>query len=431
MSAQLFFCFATINDSYQNDHFMKNPFTSYLERLATAASTLSLPESIHASLQKPNTVVQKEIELTRDDGSKEMLAAYRVQFNNARGPYKGGIRFHPGADIDEVSALAAAMAVKCAVVGIPFGGGKGGVQFDPKKYSASEIERISRAFVRSMGDAIGVDKDIPAPDVYTTPTIMGYMLDEFEVMHGRSEPGVITGKPLPLGGSVGRDTATAQGAVHVLEEIVTARGLDRTKLKVAVQGFGNAGYHAARILHGLGYIIVGLSDSKGAIFSPSGLDPIAVEATKRETGTLVGGDSTGTNDDLLVCDCDILIPAALDGQLTAENAENVKASMVLEIANGPTTPDADRVFAQKSITVIPDVLVNAGGVTVSYFEWVQNRQGFYWTETEVAEKLKLIMTNATHAVLEMAQEKKATLRDAAFLIGIRRIADALSARGIK
>lgn len=423
-----------------------NPFESYLIRLRNAGKTLGLSKAQLKALETPDNIVERNIKIARDNGKKQTLHAYRVQFNNARGPYKGGIRFHPGANLDEVKALAAAMALKCAVVNIPFGGGKGGVQLNPKDYSRSEIERVSRAFARAMADFIGVDKDIPAPDVYTTAEIMGYMLDEYEKIKGRSEPGMITGKPLALGGSLGRDTATAQGAVYVLIDMLKASGLRTRGLRVAVQGFGNAGFHAARLLHAMGFTIVGLSDSRGAIFRDDGLDPLHVQKSKHENDTITGiyckggvcddkrmrkdGAHVGTNEELLEVNCDILIPAALNNQLTKENAPRVKAKFVLEIANGPTTPEADAIFEKRGIKVIPDVLANSGGVAVSYFEWIQNREGYYWTEEEVFAKLKLLMDSASQAVWRMAKEKNSSLRDAAFLLGVARIAEALRARGI-
>jgi glutamate dehydrogenase (NADP+) len=424
-----------------------NPFQSYLTRLENAAKTLKLSERLHEELKKPNTIVEKRLDVVRENATRVSLPAYRVQFSNARGPYKGGIRFHPAADLDEVKALAAAMAVKCAVVDIPLGGGKGGVQFNPKEFMRGEIERVSRAWAREFAPSIGVDKDIPAPDVYTNAEIMGYMLDEYEKTVGRSEAGVITGKPLAVGGIVGRDTATAQGGAYVLGEIIKALELDPTKLRVAVQGFGNAGYHIARILHAAGYRIVGLSDSKGALMSERGLDPEAAFRAKHEhdviTALYCPGSvcdeeklerdrvKVGTNEDLLTMECDILIPAALDNQLTKENAGAVKASLVLELANGPTTPEADAVFAERGIHLVPDVLANAGGVTVSYFEWLQNREGSRWSENDVSEKLKPIMISAAQAVWNMARDKDVSMREAAFLLGIRRIAEALHARGIR
>ncbi len=418
-----------------------NPFASYVTRLERAAEMLKLSDAERAALSEPNRIIEKDIELTRDNGTRETLHAYRVQFNNARGPYKGGIRFHEAADLDEVKALAAAMAIKCAVVDIPMGGGKGGVQFDPKQYSDAEIERVSRAFVRAMGDYIGADKDIPAPDVYTNAKIMGIMLDEFQKMHGRNEPAMITGKPLALGGIIGRDTATAQGGVYVLEYFIRALGLAGEKLCVAVQGFGNAGSTAARLLHTAGYSIVGLSDSKGALLSQKGLDVEHVYRAKHELDALTDiycrgsvcneekmaedGVSVATNQELLEMDCDILILAALDNQLTVENAPRIKARVVLELANGPTTPEADAIFARRGITVIPDVLANAGGVTVSYFEWLQNKEGSTWAEQRVREQLKRTMDKASKALFEKSKTMHVSLREAAFLLGVERLAAAI------
>lgn len=415
---------------------IQNPYEQYLGRLVLAATTLNLPVGQLAKLREPDRILETNIKVVRDDGiTHETLHALRVQFSNARGPYKGGIRFHSNADIDEVKALAAAMALKCAVVNIPLGGSKGGVAFDPKHYSATEIERVARAFVRAMHEHLGVDRDIPAPDVYTTPEIMGYMLDEYEKITGRSEPGMITGKPIALGGSLGRDTATARGALYILEEFVDLHKLERSKLRVAVQGFGNAGYHAARLLKELGYNLVALSDSTAAIFGDS-LDPSALQKSKREGKSFadIAVDlklQSGTNAELLETACDILVPAALDNQITGENSSRIKAKIVLEIANGPTTPEADALLHQRGIEIIPDILANAGGVAVSYLEWVQNRQQFYLSEEEVFGRLKLLMTNAFHGVLALARERHIPLREAAFLVGVRRLSEALAARGIK
>lgn len=413
----------------------QNPYEQYLKRLAHAAEALELSDAQLKKLSEPDRIVEADLDLERDNGTHEKLAALRVQFNNARGPYKGGIRFHPGADIDEVKALAAAMALKCAVINIPLGGGKGGVAFDPKQYSPAEIERISRAFVAALHEHLGVDRDIPAPDVYTNAQIMGYMLDEYEKITGVSSPGMITGKPIVLGGSLGRDTATARGAVYVLEELVELRRLERTSLRVAVQGFGNAGFHAARLLTGLGYNVSAISDSSGAVFGDN-LDPAALEKAK-----LMGKSFAetapelelrfGTNEELLESDCDILVPAALENQIIASNAARIKANIILEIANGPTTPEADQILHARKTEVIPDILANAGGVAVSYLEWVQNRQQYYLTEDEVFQRLKMLMSSAFHRVLELARERSIPLREAAFLVGIRRLSEALAARGIR
>ena len=413
----------------------QTPFQNYQTNLKKAAKVLKLNNGEITALETPDRVIEKKIIIQSEAGRKE-LTAYRVQFNNARGPYKGGIRFHPDADLDEVRALAAAMSIKCAVVNIPLGGAKGGVQFNPKDFSEKEIEEVSRAWARTMADNIGKDKDIPAPDVYTTPKIMGYIMDEFEKTTGRSEPGVITGKPISLGGSHGRGTATAQGGVYVLEELLRVSGKNNSKLRIAIQGFGNAGYHAARILHESGHIIVGVSDSKGGIFSEQGFDPLQIFTAKNEHGSLSSAikrlhidAKIISNEELLISDCDVLIPAALDGAITAKNAGIVKAKIIIELANGPTTPEADEILFKRDIVVVPDVLANAGGVTVSYFEWVQNGMNFYWTEEEVLKKLKPIMHNAFTDVWMFAKEHSISLRDASFIIGVKRIHEAMVARG--
>jgi glutamate dehydrogenase/leucine dehydrogenase len=412
----------------------KTPFKNYQTNVAKVAQALGLSDAYVKKLGTPNRIIKKKISIKLDNGKKKTFEAYRVQFNNARGPYKGGIRFHPDADIDEVKALAAAMAVKCAVVGIPLGGGKGGVACDPKKLNQNELDRIARAWGKAMAPYIGANKDIPAPDVYTNGRTMACVLDEFEKFHGRSEPGLITGKPLSLGGSLGRDTATADGGAFVLREALLALGMKKG-LKVAIQGFGNAGGTMAKILHRSGYVVVALSDSRGGIYSAEGLSPEAVEEVKEKHGS-VGDFATGangvkkiSNEEILVCDCDILIPAALDGVIHKDNAKDIKAKVVLELANGPTTPEADEILAKRGVTLIPDVLANAGGVTVSYFEWVQNIANFYWTAKEVRERLEPIMVQSWSAVWKLSVEKKVTLREAAFMVGIGRIAEAMKDRG--
>lgn len=413
----------------------QTPFQNYQTNLKKAASVLNLSENEITALETPDRILEKKITVQTESGEKE-LTAYRVQFNNARGPYKGGIRFHSEADLDEVKALAAAMAIKCAVVNIPLGGAKGGVQFDPKKFSEKEIERVSRAWARAMSDGIGKDKDIPAPDVYTTPQIMGYMMDEFEKVTGRSEPGVITGKPIPLGGSQGRGTSTAQGGVYVLEELLRVSGGSTDGLRIAVQGFGNAGYHVACILYAAGHTIVAISDSKGGIYCAQGFDPKQIFDGKKAYGSVgkaveaLGLDAQIiSNDELLTSDCDVLVPSALDRAIHKDNAGDVKARIIVELANGPTTPEADEILFKKNIIVAPDVLANAGGVTVSYFEWVQNGMNFYWTEKEVLEKLKPIMQSSFNDIWNLAKEHDTSLRDAAFIIGVKRIREAMQARG--
>lgn len=404
-----------------------NPFQSYLERLHKAVAVLGLSGTEEQQLATPNRILEQDIAITRDDGSPETMRAYRVQFNNARGPYKGGIRFHPAADLDEVKSLAAAMAIKCAVVDIPLGGGKGGVQFDPKTHSKAEIEQVARAWVRAFAEHLGRDKDVPAPDVYTTSEIMAWMVDEYEKTTGTKDLAMITGKPIEKGGIKGRDTATAQGGVYALQYMTETLGMSGA-LRVAIQGFGNAGGTMAKLLHAAGHTIVAVSDSKGGIVGDA-LNPVQLEKTKDETGSLSApGTRAVSNAELLEVDCDVLVPAALDNQLTAENAPRVKAKLIVELANGPTTPEADAIFAERGITLVPDVLANAGGVTVSYFEWLQNREERTWTAEEVQEKLKPIMTAATESVWKKSQELKMPMRDAAFVLGVERIAKALAGK---
>jgi glutamate dehydrogenase/leucine dehydrogenase len=409
-----------------------SPFEQIKKHIADALASLGVSDTETEILMTPDAIREATLEVETKKGS-EKLSAYRVQFNNARGPYKGGIRFHPNADLEEVKALAATMAVKCAVIDVPLGGAKGGVAFDPKQYDEADIETISRAYIRAMAPYVGVDIDIPAPDVYTTPEIMGWMLDEYEKAVGHSEPGMITGKPLALGGSVGRDTATARGAVHVLDAYVRDQSIAPSDLTVAIQGFGNAGAVIAKFLHDEKYKIVAVSDSKGTLYSTDGLNPEAVDAAKKSGGSVTSYAESGAQaldlDAVLGVECDILIPAALDNQIRADNVKNVKAKIILELANNPTTPEADAALFARGVTVIPDVLANAGGVTVSYFEWVQNRQQYYWTKEEVNERLKRKMISAYAAITARTQSEKISHRHAAYLLGMERIHRAMRLRG--
>jgi len=417
------------------------PFEQVRSHIRTAADALGLSKEEKAVFETPQASIEKELSITKTDGTTETLQAYRVQFNNARGPYKGGIRFHPKADIEEVKGLAAAMAVKCSVVGIPFGGAKGGVVIDPKKYDAHEIELVSRAYARAFAPHIGVDIDIPAPDVYTTPQVMAHILDEYEKVVGHSEPGVVTGKPLSLGGSAGRDIATAQGGVFVLEELIRAKGMSSKDTRIAVQGFGNAGATMAELLYDAGFTIIAVSDSQYTVYSEKGLNPHDIARAKKE-GTSVASlfekDTTAMQEGqvallspeaVLSLDTDILIPAALDNQIHADNVDSVSARIILELANNPITPEADAALNARDVLVIPDVLANAGGVTVSYLEWVQNRQGFYFSHEEVMTRLRGIITSAYGAVRMMAEKEGCSQREAAYRIGVLRIHEAMKARG--
>ena len=421
------------------------PYTRFQDTLQKALKHMNLSKEEADILSEPQHIRKKEISLKKDNGSTDTLQAFRVQFNNARGPYKGGIRFHPEADEQEVKALAALMSIKTAVVDIPFGGGKGGVQCNPKEFSSAELQRTARGFVQAFSDYIGPLQDSPAPDVNTNPKIMAWMRDEYEKITGSFSPSVITGKPLSYGGSEGRGTATARGGYYILRELMDREALNPTELKVAVQGFGNAGAQIARYLAEDGYIVVAVSDSQGGIYSEDGLDPVRIAKYKDKTGSVAGEYCEGsvcdidrmnmdnvkkiTNDDLLVCDCDILIPAALDNVLTKDNAADVKARYILELANGPVSPEADHVFEKNDVLVIPDVLANAGGVTVSYFEWSQGLSGEQWTEDRVDSELKRIILKAVTNVRREARRKDVSYRIAAFLVGLGRITEAMRVRG--
>lgn len=379
------------------------------------------------------------IPLRRDDGSLHAYKGYRVQFDDTLGPCKGGIRFHPDVNLDEVQSLAFWMMVKCAVVGLPFGGGKGGVCVNPKELSRLELERLSRGYINELADVIGPDRDIPAPDVYTNPTVMGWMSDQYNTITRKHNPAVITGKPVELGGSLGRGDATARGGFYVLEALRNKFDLPKEPT-VVIQGFGNAGYHFARLAKNAGYKIIAVSDSKGGILCEEGLDPDSVYQIKNEQRELRAVYCDGsvctnvdhkkvTNDELLEIECDVLVPAALENQITEKNAKDIKAKIVLELANGPTDFDADQILFERGITVIPDILANAGGVTVSYFEWVQNRAGDYWEVERVHERLKKRMEEASLSVFQRKTDKKCNMRTAAYLEAIARVGTAIEAKG--
>lgn len=421
------------------------PYQRFQALLEESMQRMELSDEHKKLFREPQHIHKADLTITRDDGSTASFPAFRVQYNNARGPYKGGIRFHELADEDEVKSLAALMAFKTAVVGIPFGGGKGGIQLDPKKMSKKELEALSRAYVRAFVKHLGPDKDCPAPDVNTTGEIMAWMRDEYENITGSYAPAMITGKPMSLGGSLGRDTATARGGFFILQELMQLEAKDPQNMRVIIQGFGNAGAHMAEFLHGSGYTIVGLSDSQGAIYCAEGLDPQRIEKYKKSTGSVLGEYCKGsvcdtekmkmdnvqkvTNEELLELPCDILIPAALDNVINEGNAAKVKAKYILELANGPTTPEADEILKKNGVTLIPDILANAGGVTVSYFEWVQGRSGEQWTAARVDEDLRRIILEAFHDVHKEAHNENLTHRQAAFSIGLKRIVDAMRSRG--
>lgn len=412
---------------------MATAFTNALEQLSAAAKLLRLPVEMTALLSQPQRVLTVSIPVRLDSGELRVFTGYRSQHNNARGPFKGGIRFHQDVSLDEVMALSTWMTWKCAVIGIPYGGGKGGVIVDPKKLSTGELERLSRGYIRAIADFIGPDQDVPAPDVNTTPQIMAWMRDEYERIVGHQAPGVITGKPLSYGGSEGRGYATAQGGMYVLQRVLADKGWDKATSTIAIQGFGNAGSFMAKILAQQGFKIVAVSDSHGGIYNPEGLDIAAVAEVKERTKTLVGAVSGTTkeisNEELLELPVAVLIPAALENVITHDNAAKIQAKLILELANGPVTPEADAILFDKKIDVIPDILSNAGGVGVSYFEWVQNKQGYYWTEAEVLEKLQPLMEDAYKKIAVKQKELNVDFRKAAYCLAVQKVADAEMARG--
>lgn len=417
-------------------------FKDALVRLKKYGEAAGISHDVIESLMHPFSVLKATLPVRMDNGSTAYFTGYRCRYNNTLGPTKGGIRFHPNVNMAEIQALALWMTIKCAVVSLPFGGGKGGIIVDPKNLSALELERLSRAYVRAMADFIGPHTDIPAPDVYTNARIMGWMMDEYEAIKRIKAPGVITGKPVRLGGSLGRDDATGRGAYICILELSKKLQLEPEKTTVAVQGFGNGGYHVARLLHDAGYKIVAISDSKGGIYSPKGFDVASIYEEKQRSRVvravyceqsvceLVDHDVI-SNQDLLSLDVDILIPAALEGVITKDNAASIKAKNIVEVANGPILSSADPIIEENGIQVIPDVLANAGGVTVSYFEWVQNRQGIKWSLEEVHARLQTIMIEAFNEVWDLARNRNLSLRSAAYAVAIGRIGEAVEAHGTR
>jgi glutamate dehydrogenase (NAD(P)+) len=409
-----------------------NPFDLAQRELDDAARLLKLDPGVKELLRRPMREIHFTIPVRMDDGSVKVFQGFRVQYNDARGPTKGGIRFHPEETIDTVRALAAWMTWKCALMDLPLGGGKGGIICDPKKLSQRELERLSRGYIRQLSRMIGPYMDVPAPDVYTTPQIMAWMVDEYSRIQQENHFGVITGKPLNLGGSLGRDTATAMGGTMVVREAANELGIDLSKARVAIQGFGNAGHFFCELVgKEFGSTVVAVSDSKGGIYNPEGLDCAAVYRHKQQTGSVVEfkGAKSISNEEILELDVEILCPAALEEVITAENAPNIRAKVIAELANGPTTPEADPILEKNGVHVLPDFLCNAGGVTVSYFEMVQNAYMYYWDEQDVRERLDKKMTKAYWAVLKTAKEHKVSMRQAAYMVAVKRVAEAMTSRG--
>jgi len=424
----------------QDEH--EQLFQEAIGRLVEAAPYAEVDAEAVERLKHPKAILQVSVPLRMDDGSLQIFTGYRVRHEDTRGPTKGGIRYHPKVSLAEIKALAFWMTFKCAVVGIPFGGAKGGITVDPKELSLLELERLSRGYISRIADFIGPDTDIPAPDVYTNAMIMGWMMDEYSKIRRSHTPAVITGKPIALGGSLGRSEATGQGAFYCIKELEKKQKWNRSDIRVAVQGFGNVGQSVAGLLHADGYKVVAVSDSRGAIFNPNGFDIPSLIRFKNQTrevravyckGTvceMVEADKL-TNEELLELDVDILIPAAMENQITADNAARIKAGVIVEVANGPTTAEADRILGENNKLIVPDILANAGGVTVSYYEWVQNRTGQYWELDDVNNRLSKNMAREYNAIFSLKEEKAIDMRTAAYVHALKRLGEAIESKGTR
>ncbi|MFS0672696.1 Glu/Leu/Phe/Val family dehydrogenase [Ornithinibacillus sp. 179-J 7C1 HS] len=395
-----------------------------------ALEKLGYPDEVYELLKEPLRMMTVRIPVRMDDGSTKIFTGYRAQHNDAVGPTKGGIRFHPDVTEREVKALSIWMSLKAGIVDLPYGGGKGGIICDPREMSFRELEALSRGYVRAVSQIVGPTKDIPAPDVFTNSQIMAWMMDEYSRIDEFNSPGFITGKPIVLGGSHGRESATAKGVTICINEAAKKRNIDVKGAKVIVQGFGNAGSFLSKFLHDAGAIVVGISDAYGGLYDPEGLDIDYLLDRRDSFGTVTKlFNNTITNKELLEQECDILVPAAVENQITKENANNIKATIVVEAANGPTTMEATKILTERGILLVPDVLASAGGVTVSYFEWVQNNQGFYWTEEEIDERLYQTMTKAFNTIYDTAETRRIDMRLAAYMVGVRKMAEASRFRG--
>jgi glutamate dehydrogenase len=407
-----------------------NLLTSTQVVINEALTKLGYNQEMYELLKEPLRMLTVRMPVRMDDGSVKIFTGYRAQHNDAVGPTKGGVRFHPEVDEEEVKALSMWMSLKCGIVDLPYGGGKGGIICDPRTMSMGELERLSRAYVRAISQIVGPTKDIPAPDVYTNSQIMAWMMDEYSRLREYDSPGFITGKPIVLGGSQGREKATAQGVVICIEEAAKKRGIEIKGARVVVQGFGNAGSFLAKFMHDAGAKVIGISDAYGALHNPDGLDIDYLLDRRDSFGTVTTlFENTITNAELLELDCDILVPAAISNQITAKNAHNIKASIIVEAANGPTTLEATKILTDRGILLVPDVLASSGGVTVSYFEWVQNNQGYYWSEEEVNEKLQKVLVKSFSNVYDTAQQRNVNMRLAAYMVGVRKMSEASRYRG--
>jgi glutamate dehydrogenase (NAD(P)+) len=405
---------------------------SALAQLDEAARSMNLDPGVHEVMANPRRALEVTLPVRMDDGSIRVFKGYRVHHNTSRGPSKGGIRYHPAVTLDEVKALAMWMTWKCAVVGIPFGGAKGGVVVDPRALSLAELERLTRRYAYEILPFIGPERDIPAPDLGTDEQVMAWIMDTYSTREGYSVPGVVTGKPMSIGGSAGRRMATARGVMYIALATLKHLGMSVEDARVVVQGFGNVGAGTVQLLHEQGCRIVGVSDVQGGTYNPKGLSPQGLLAVRARGGSVAdyeGGERV-TNEELLELDCDVLIPAAIENQIGEENAERIKATVIVEGANGPTTPEADEILEERGVKVVPDILANAGGVTVSYFEWVQDLQAYYWSEDEVNNRLRMIMETSYADVLAVKEDRKVTMRTAATILGVGRVAEAHTLRGL-
>ena len=410
-----------------------SPLAAAREQLAKCADILGIDAGLRERLAYPDRVIQTHSPVRMDDGRIRMFPGYRVQHNNALGPYKGGLRFHPQVDLDEVTALAMLMTWKCALVGLPFGGAKGGITVDPRKLSLRELESLTRRFTSDMVTVFDPKKDIPAPDMQTGPREMAWIMDTWSVNMGYAAPGVVTGKPIAIGGSLGRVEATGRGVVIVLLELLRFKGVPHKGARMAVQGFGNVGSTAALLAHQSGFKVVAASDQYGGFYNPDGLDIPGMVKFTQAHGSLQGYDGDADpmdNEALLVCDCDILIPAALENQITQENAERIKAAYIVEAANAPTTPAGEAILERKDVIIVPDILANAGGVVVSYFEWVQGLSELFWTEDEVNQRLREILERAFDSVANLVTTRDLSFRMGAYSLGVGRVTEALRLRGL-
>ncbi|WHY94462.1 Glu/Leu/Phe/Val dehydrogenase [Neobacillus cucumis] len=415
-------------DSKQNEPL--NLLSSTQSIIKEAVRKLGYNDAMYELLKEPLKILTVRIPVRMDDGSTKIFTGYRSQHNDAVGPTKGGVRFHPEVDEEEVKALSMWMSLKCGIFDLPYGGGKGGIICDPRNMSFSELERLSRGYVRAVSQIVGPTKDIPAPDVFTNPQIMAWMMDEYSRIQEFDSPGFITGKPLVLGGSQGRETATAQGVTICIEEAAKRRGISIKGARVIVQGFGNAGSYLAKFMKDAGAKVIGISDAYGALYDPDGLDIEYLLDRRDSFGTVTNlFTNVITNQELLEKECEILVPAAISNQITRENADKIKAEIIVEAANGPTTLEATNILAKRNVLLVPDVLASSGGVTVSYFEWVQNNQGYYWSEEEVAEKLRKKVVDSFERVFSTAQTYQINMRLAAYMVGIRKMAEASHYRG--